>query len=271
MKLKKIVSQIATAFNTHDYTLMEPILADEVIYENQYTGEILEGKQNYLESIKRKFEIINMGNACRVYAKIGFINNHGKDSNTDNEANAENNPCIIITQGDKHQEKRLLLIKSANSKIIRMEVKADLRLFENIVVGNEYPGLIENEVAHNKSAFKNSAKKIAAAFNLDFYDGITDEPLSLDDKEAAYLESTLRPTKKDCIVYCLHANNEYQQLNTNPPADNLEIINWRTKYMALNDFKFPLKLLESAEVISFRKNFEDSINYFHELLNKKKS
>ena len=42
--------------------------------------------------------------------------------------------------------------------------------------------------------------------------------------------------------------------------------NWGMKYIALYYFNFPVAFLNSAQVILFKKNFENSIDFYNDLL-----
>ncbi len=89
---------------------LEPLLADDFVYESQGVFQALESKQAFLEYIFLKLQTIRRSNAT-VYAEMGTLSAYRK-----------NQPCVILAQNDKANLVALLLAKTQGSKLSRLDL-----------------------------------------------------------------------------------------------------------------------------------------------------
>lgn len=116
----RIIKQIATAYNRFDYSLFEPLLADNSVYESQMVHVPMNGKENFLAFIKAKFKTIQETNAI-VFAEIGYLSLKSQTGNP-KFLMKENTPCIIIAQGNKENKASILLIKVKDDLVTQMDM-----------------------------------------------------------------------------------------------------------------------------------------------------
>ena len=76
------------------------------------------------------------------------------------------------------------------------------------------------------------------------------------------------PNNENSLSLCTRANMEYQNLRDYPPKKELYIIDWRVKYESLANFYYPIHLALDPELILFIRNYNNSTEYFYELMQK---
>jgi hypothetical protein len=76
------------------------------------------------------------------------------------------------------------------------------------------------------------------------------------------------PNNKNFLSLCVNANKEYENLRDYPPKKDLYIIDWRVKYELLANFNCPVHLTLGPEFILFRSNYNNSSEYFYQLMKK---
>jgi hypothetical protein len=76
------------------------------------------------------------------------------------------------------------------------------------------------------------------------------------------------PNNENFLSLCVIANREYQNLKDYPPKKDLYIIDWRVKYESLANFNYPVHLTLGPEFILFRSNYNNSSEYFYQLMEK---
>jgi hypothetical protein len=79
------------------------------------------------------------------------------------------------------------------------------------------------------------------------------------------------PNNENFLSLCVNANKEYQILRDYPPKKDLYIIDWRVKYELLANFNYPVHLTLGPEFILFRSNYNNSSEYFYQLMEKNES
>lgn len=110
-----LLKTFAECWNTLDWIKLEPLLAEEVMYDSQWVTEFIHGKRAFLVYFSGKLETL-------------------KGSVTQTQVNAEprmvinyfdftRKPCLEITQRT-HQETRQfhLLIEVLNGKIVKIDI-----------------------------------------------------------------------------------------------------------------------------------------------------
>lgn len=98
----------AKMMNTLDPQCLEPLLADDFIYESQHVFQPLESKQAFLDYIRPKLDTIRRAKAT-VYAELGTVWAYGTTR-----------PCVILAQSDRENLVGLVLatVKGASLKRI---------------------------------------------------------------------------------------------------------------------------------------------------------
>jgi len=98
----------AKAWNRLDYSLLESIFSDEIIYESQMVLKPLIGKKDVCEYLKRKMETINqLGDSTRVYAELGKVMGL---------------ICVIVAQGTKDNLEATVLFKVRENRLLRIDI-----------------------------------------------------------------------------------------------------------------------------------------------------
>jgi len=100
----------AKMMNTLSAEPLEPLLADDFVYESQAVFQALASKQAFLEYMIPKLQTIRRSNAT-VYAEMGTVAAYGK-----------NQPCVILAQSDKANLVALVLAKTQGSKLSRLDL-----------------------------------------------------------------------------------------------------------------------------------------------------
>ena len=100
----------AKMMNTLDATCFAPILAEDFVYESQSVITSIKSKQDFLEYITKKLEIISTMKAT-VYAEFGHVNAFGRER-----------PCVILAQDDKDTLQALALATVSNNRLKRIDL-----------------------------------------------------------------------------------------------------------------------------------------------------
>jgi hypothetical protein len=117
--------------------------------------------------------------------------------------------------------------------------------------------------------FQDKVHLIAAVFGL--VDKEKGQPhfLTEEQREASFMPYTVFPDETNYDSFCQEANSSYQLFLDVPPVVTNDIITWRAKYIALYDYCIKHVSEPSEETILFLDNYDDSILYFNQLLEKK--
>lgn len=153
---------------------------------------------------------------------------------------------------------------------------AGTRLFVEMASLHGKPSLIlaqgykEDKSAYFTFDFKNGKVNRIKHINISPHKvdihGTGDYPGLVENPRDCYMDYTIIPTKEDFIFYCQEANIHFNLLTQIPVEKNLEIIDWRMKYIALDDFYIPEEYEQDEDVIIFKLNYDDSIDLFYRLL-----
>jgi hypothetical protein len=76
------------------------------------------------------------------------------------------------------------------------------------------------------------------------------------------------PNNENFLSLCKIANKEYQNLRDCPPKKDLYVIDWKVKYESLINFNYPFHLEKDPSLRLFRSNYNNSTEYFYELMEK---
>lgn len=110
---------------------------------------------------------------------------------------------------------------------------------------------------------------IASIFGLVEKDTGKPHFLSDEERKEAAMPYTVFPDETNYDSFCEEANSSYQLFLDVPPAEINDIITWRAKYIVLYDYCIKLVSEPSEETILFLDNYDESILYFNQLLEKK--
>lgn len=112
MKLTEFTALQAYArmMNTMSTESLEPLLAEDFVYESQNVFQALESKQEFLDYMVPKLKTIARAKAT-VYAEMGTVAAYGREQ-----------PCVILAQNEKNNLVGIVLAKVAGNKLKRLDL-----------------------------------------------------------------------------------------------------------------------------------------------------
>lgn len=122
----ELIKNVAKAYNSLNHDVLVPFLDEKIVYESQNVLKPLNGKNDVLEYLKHKFTTIR-NKKNNVYAELGFLDV------------AKQNPCIILSQGTKENKGGLILVKTENNLITRIDICTVIPHWTSAIRTNEYP------------------------------------------------------------------------------------------------------------------------------------
>lgn len=99
----------ASMMNTLDSSKLEPLLSDDFHYASQMVLAEIESKQEYLDYINPKLEVVR-ASGTKVWAEMAML------------THSFPGPCIVIAQGDKENLVALVLAKVKGNQIERIDM-----------------------------------------------------------------------------------------------------------------------------------------------------
>ena len=100
----------ASMMNTLNAECIEPLLADDFIFESQQVFQPLESKEEFLEYIHGKLETIRRVKA-NVFAEMGTVDDF-----------RQNQPCVILAQNDRDNLVGLALAQTDGELLKRIDL-----------------------------------------------------------------------------------------------------------------------------------------------------
>lgn len=100
----------AKMMNSLSVESLEPLLANDFIYESQRVFTPLESKQAFLDYIRPKLQTIQKAGAT-VYAEMGMVSAYG-----------HHQPCVVLALNNKDNLVCLVLARVAGSKLARLDL-----------------------------------------------------------------------------------------------------------------------------------------------------
>lgn len=122
----KFITELAKTYNNLDIRYVENLLKANVIYESQNVLTPIEGKENLINYLQNKFKIIKDTDNL-VFAEIGYLDTE------------KSKPCIILSQGNKENKGALILIKTKDNLITRIDICTVAPHWSSAIRTNEYP------------------------------------------------------------------------------------------------------------------------------------
>lgn len=100
----------ARALNTLTSDPLEPLLADNFVYESQNVLSALESKSEFLEYFRPKLETIAKSGST-AFAEMGTVSAYGKRQ-----------PCVVLAQGSKENLVGLAFAKISSGMLSRLDL-----------------------------------------------------------------------------------------------------------------------------------------------------
>jgi hypothetical protein len=111
----ELITEVAKSWNNLNISFLEPILAEDFVYNSQWVFDEMKGKQAYLKYISGKFLAIIEGiekKGNKIIAEIGYCT-YGYPGK----------PCIVLTQTTYEKIQSVtLLIEAENNVITKMDL-----------------------------------------------------------------------------------------------------------------------------------------------------
>jgi|GEM_PF-749986 len=118
----QLVTIYAKAWNTLNPEVIEPYLAEDVAYESQQVLSALVGKEEVFDYLKGKMQTIRKNLLqSDVYAEIGYCGNQ-EGYNVQVWSANQGKPCVLMAQGNPDEVLALVLLKTEEGKIKRVDI-----------------------------------------------------------------------------------------------------------------------------------------------------
>jgi hypothetical protein len=99
----------ASMMNALDSSKLEPLLSDDFHYASQMVLVEIESKQEYLDYINPKLEVVR-ASGTKVWAELAML------------THSFPGPCVVLAQGDKENLVSLVLAKVKGDQIERIDM-----------------------------------------------------------------------------------------------------------------------------------------------------
>ena len=129
---KKAVTILARAWNNLDVSILEPYIADDIIYWSQQVLTDMTGKKAVVEYLTQKMKTIRNSSQAQVFAELGETKPYPM-------APDPPEPCVILAQGDKNNIDALVLLKIESGKINSIALCTDAPHPSTARRSGEYP------------------------------------------------------------------------------------------------------------------------------------
>ncbi len=129
---KKAATIFARAWNNLDVTIIEPYIAEDIIYWSQQVLTDMTGKKAVVEYLTEKMEAIRKLPGAQVFAELGETKPYPMAPNPPE-------PCVILAQGDKNNIDALVLLKIESGKINSIALCSDAPHPSTARRSGEYP------------------------------------------------------------------------------------------------------------------------------------
>lgn len=100
----------ARMLNVSDTGGLEPLLAENFVYESQMVLGPLETKQDFLTYMEGKLDTIR-GSQAKVYAEMGTVRAFGKER-----------PCVVLAQHDPDRIMCVVLAETDGDRLKRLDL-----------------------------------------------------------------------------------------------------------------------------------------------------
>lgn len=115
---KEAATKLARAWNNLDASIIEPYIADGIVYWSQQVLTDMTGKKAVMEYLAAKMETIRKSPHGQVFAELGETRPYPM-------APQPPEPCVILAEGNKNNVGALVLIKIESNKINSIGICSD--------------------------------------------------------------------------------------------------------------------------------------------------
>ena len=115
---KEAATILAKAWNNLDASLIEPYIAEDIIYWSQQVLTDMTGKKAVMSYLTDKMESIRKSSDDRVFAELGETKPYPM-------APSPAEPCVILAQGHKDNVGALALLRIESNKINSIGICSD--------------------------------------------------------------------------------------------------------------------------------------------------
>ena len=139
MNESELVELYAKTWNTLNPAIIEPYLADDVVYESQVVFSALVGKEAVFDYLQGKMQTIKQTRyKSDVFAEIGFCGS--QDGNKIQVLSASDfRPCVLMAQGNPDEVIALVLLETEAGKIKRIDICTEVPHPSTATRTGEYP------------------------------------------------------------------------------------------------------------------------------------
>jgi hypothetical protein len=118
LQQKEAATILAKAWNNLDASLLEPYMAEDVIFWSQQALTDMTGKNAVMAHLKTEMETIRNSPKERVYAELGETKPYPLAPDTPE-------PCVVLARGDKNNVRALALLRLECGKINSIGICSD--------------------------------------------------------------------------------------------------------------------------------------------------
>ena len=109
LNIETALRAYASMMNALDSSKLEPLLSDDFHYASQMVLAEIESKQEYLDYIKPKLEVVR-ASGTKVWAEMAIL------------THSFPGPCVVLAQGDKENLVALVLAKVKGDQLERIDM-----------------------------------------------------------------------------------------------------------------------------------------------------
>ena len=132
LKQKEAATILARAWNNLDASLLEPYMAQDVIFWSQQALTDMTGKNSVMAHLKTEMEMIRNSPKERVYAELGETKPYPLVPDTPE-------PCVVLAYGNKNNVRALALLRLECGKINSLGICSDAPHPSTASRTGEYP------------------------------------------------------------------------------------------------------------------------------------
>ena len=118
LEQKEAATILARAWNNLDASLLEPYIAEDIIFWSQQALTDMTGKNAFMAHLNSEMETIRRSPQERVFAELGETKPYPLAPDTCE-------PCVVLARGDKNNVKALALLKLESGKINSIGICSD--------------------------------------------------------------------------------------------------------------------------------------------------
>lgn len=123
---------LARAWNNLDASLLEPYIAEDIIFWSQQALTDMTGKNAVMDHLNTEMETIRRSSQERVFAELGETKPYPL-------APDQPEPCVILACGDRNNVRALALLKLECGKINSIGICSDAPHPSTATRTGEYP------------------------------------------------------------------------------------------------------------------------------------